>query len=522
MKNIAVISFALLIQSPVCFAEYKPFTGTKLTHDGMACYEVDVGAQVKATVIVPSRPAEGCPWVMVPSMYSTNNPVLKNVATVQASLVRSGYHVVVMAPSVPMGAPDPQAHWDKAYQVMTQKHGLSEGIVLIAVSREALTALCWAAEHPGKVWAAYLDKGVCDVGLAQKLADDRVGIVYVAGEKDEVVPFSKNGAPMQKVFDSRSAFFRVFTNKKEGHEPHGMENPSEILRFINMNVYRVKPTKMNVAYGDNPSQVLDFYQAKSDKPTPVVVSIHGGGWNAGSRRGVGNVQDYLNAGISVVAVGYRFIAQANAEGVEPPVKAPVTDAARAVQFVRSKASEWNLSKERIGLTGGSAGACSSLWIAFHPDLADPSSPDPVKRESTRPYCAAVSVPQTSLDPKQMREWIPNSSYGTHAFSIPKDEARRIASFNDFIAKREKLLPWIAEYSPYALAKAGAPAIYMYYGEKPDMGKNQKDATHSANFGVKLQERLQELNVPCELVYPGAPNVKHDTISNYLIDVLKAP
>jgi hypothetical protein len=63
---------------------------------------------------------------------------------------------------------------------------------------------------------------------------------------------------------------------------------------------------------------------------------------------------------------------------------------------------------------------------------------------------------------------------------------------------------------------------MSFADKPDMGKNQKDATHSANFGVKLQERLQELNVPCELVYPGAPNVKHEAISNYLIDVLKAP
>ena len=34
----------------------------------------------------------------------------------------------------------------------------------------------------------------------------------------------------------------------------------------------------DVAYGNHPRQVLDFYQAKSDKPTPVVFYIHGGGW----------------------------------------------------------------------------------------------------------------------------------------------------------------------------------------------------------------------------------------------------
>jgi len=39
-----------------------------------------------------------------------------------------------------------------------------------------------------------------------------------------------------------------------------------------------EPKKLiGVAYGSHPRQVLDFYQAKSDKPTPVVFHIHGGG-----------------------------------------------------------------------------------------------------------------------------------------------------------------------------------------------------------------------------------------------------
>ena len=40
----------------------------------------------------------------------------------------------------------------------------------------------------------------------------------------------------------------------------------------------VPPTAANVAYGPLERQVLDFWQAKSDKPTPVVFCIHGGGW----------------------------------------------------------------------------------------------------------------------------------------------------------------------------------------------------------------------------------------------------
>ena len=55
-----------------------------------------------------------------------------------------------------------------------------------------------------------------------------------------------------------------------------------------------------------------------------------------------------------------------------------------------------------------------------------------------------------------------------------------------------------------------------------MGQDQKDPTHTANFGVKLQEKCQEFKVPCELYYPGADDVKHKSIMEYLVDTLKAP
>jgi hypothetical protein len=62
---------------------------------------------------------------------------------------------------------------------------------------------------------------------------------------------------------------------------------------------------------------------------------------------------------------------------------------------------------------------------------------------------------------------------------------------------------------------------MIYSAPPALGQNQKDPTHSANFGVKLQEKLRSVGVECELVYPGAPGVKHPQVYDYLIDKLKA-
>jgi len=164
-----------------------------------------------------------------------------------------------------------------------------------------------------------------------------------------------------------------------------------------------KPTESGVKYGEHEKQVLDFWRAKSDKPTPLVFVIHGGGWMGGSKERLDRFADasaLLKNGISVVAINYRLMA--HSRDVVPPVKAPLHDAARALQFVRSKAKDWNIDKNRIGAAGGSAGACSSLWLLYHGDLADLKSKDPVDRESTRLFCAAVNGAQTTLDPKKRK------------------------------------------------------------------------------------------------------------------------
>jgi acetyl esterase/lipase len=278
-----------------------------------------------------------------------------------------------------------------------------------------------------------------------------------------------------------------------------------------------KPTAADVPYGKDPRQVLDFWKAESAEPTPWVFFVHGGGWNGGDKDSVygSGLADYLKAGISVVSIRYRLVPQAQAAGIQPPVKWPLTDAARALQFVRSKAKEWNLDKKRVGASGGSAGACTSLWLAFHADMADPKSDDPIARESTRLDCAAVMGAQTSLDPQQMKEWTPNSRYGGHAFGITgKDQ------FAEFLKNRERLLPWIKEYSPFELVTADDPPVYLVFNAPPALGQPAQDPTHSANFGVKLQEKLKSAGVECELVYPGAPNVKHRTAPEYLIARLK--
>jgi acetyl esterase/lipase len=297
----------------------------------------------------------------------------------------------------------------------------------------------------------------------------------------------------------------------------------ESEQFLAANPLLPNPTKFDVSYGPHPKQVLHFWKAESEKTTPLLFFIHGGGWMAGGRMSglTTMLPEILDAGISVVSVEYQFIPEATADGVVPPVKGPLHDAARALQFVRSKAAEWNIDKQRIGASGGSAGACSSLWLAFHPDMADPDNDDPVSRESTRLWCAAVRGAQTTLDPHQMKEWTPNSRYGGHAFGFTGDKEAKLSQFDEFLAKRDTIKPWIDEYSPYALVTADDPPVHLFYTTPPALGQPRKDPTHTSNFGVKLQEHCLAAGVACELVYPDAPNVKHATTTDYLIWKLKA-
>jgi acetyl esterase/lipase len=289
---------------------------------------------------------------------------------------------------------------------------------------------------------------------------------------------------------------------------------------------RPAPTVADFAYGqESERQRFDFWQAKADRPTPVVLLIHGGGWVNGDKisYNASHIQPFLNEGMSVAALNYRFIAQAMEQKIEPPVKACVRDAARALQTIRSRAREWNIDPRRIGSTGGSAGACTSLWLALHDDLAEPDSNDPIARESSRLTCAAVDGAQTSLDPQELREWIPNAIYGGHAFGFAAPGRSRPEEFDLLIANRESVLKWIKEYSPIELATRDDPPIYLNYPNQkspPVVGQAEADPTHSAMYGVKLKEKLDWLGVEAVLSYPGHEDERYGSPTKFLIKKLK--
>lgn len=113
------------------------------------------------------------------------------------------------------------------------------------------------------------------------------------------------------------------------------------------------PTFSNVPYAtDHASQVLDVYVPASPAgPKPVVVWIHGGGWQSGDKAtatGGNKAADLLNRGFVVVSINYRL----SQDAIFP---AQIHDCKGAIRFIRARAAQYQIDPRRVGVWGSSAG-----------------------------------------------------------------------------------------------------------------------------------------------------------------------
>ncbi|MBD3266687.1 carboxylesterase family protein [bacterium] len=276
-----------------------------------------------------------------------------------------------------------------------------------------------------------------------------------------------------------------------------------------------RPQVHSRQYGPHAKHVFDVYYPKNfkpgeDAPLPVYCKIHGGGWGALDKMNnkIGNEATSWNErGIAFVSINYRYVSEFDSHPkMKIPVAACLLDAARCIQYIRFHANRLGLDTSRICLTGGSAGGATSCWLAMVDDLADPASPDPIARMTTRVACSTPLQAQTSLDPKQMREWIPSITYGAHAFiaDFPpelkaKDRQTQKRNYFDYWLKhRKEYLLQIKDFSPYAQASADDPPMLLVYGGQDDVipAQGSGNATHHPKFGEHLCERLRDLGVEC--------------------------
>jgi hypothetical protein len=247
-----------------------------------------------------------------------------------------------------------------------------------------------------------------------------------------------------------------------------------------------------------------------------VVWIHGGGFRGGDKRSVAAfLEDWRAAGLAVAAIHYRLSQDA-------PAPASFQDGARAVQFLRSKAPEWGFDPRRVGASGGSAGAGISLWIGLRGDQADPTSSDPVARQSTRLSCLLVRGAQTSYDTRFIRAHIQGSAYRHPAlvqlFRLEEGEAEEPPP------EKARLMEATAALN---FAGPGAPPVYFVYPRPNTPTTPETDAgtgIHHPTFGYLLKERLDALGVECVVRCgvppPGTPGYDPSEEVGWLLEHLR--
>lgn len=268
----------------------------------------------------------------------------------------------------------------------------------------------------------------------------------------------------------------------------------------NKKTTRVEPTRANVKYGPHQRNVFDLWlpegEPKTDAGYPLFVYFHGGGFVGGDKSRF-DPSPYLNAGLAVVSGNYRLV-----DGRETLSPTPMVDAARVIQFLRTKADDWKLDEKRICVSGSSAGAVIAMWIGYHDDLADPESDDPVTRQSTRVTCIVPMNGPTILDP----HWIHTNMGGpSHVHgSFPKMFGVGIDQVD-----RPEIAAMIKETSPFEhVTTDDVPTLLVYGGKLEGIPLPESASTglliHHPYFGKVLHDKLNELGIPNEFHHGSDP------------------
>jgi acetyl esterase/lipase len=150
------------------------------------------------------------------------------------------------------------------------------------------------------------------------------------------------------------------------------------------------------AVGKEPTDIpsLTPYLPPKEKATGAAIIVcPGGGYQRVSDREGAPVAEWLNSiGVTAFVLKYRI-------GPRYKHPAPLEYAARAVRIVRSRAKEWSLDVERIGILGFSAGGHLASTLGTHFGSGKPDASDPIERVSSKPNLMVLIYPVITMREK---------------------------------------------------------------------------------------------------------------------------
>jgi hypothetical protein len=212
---------------------------------------------------------------------------------------------------------------------------------------------------------------------------------------------------LHKIIILTFSLFILSCNKDE--EEDKAETPISNITFtespIDLLNIQAKFAK-DIAYDYKERTQLDIWLPNSNVPTGLVIYVHGGGFTSGDKDFVyteqsggawnfpNDIRYFLQNNIAFASIRYTLL---KPTGETEGIKKPMADVRRALQYLRYRASDFNINKNNIILAGNSAGAGTSLWIAFNNDFAELQNADPILRESSRVKGVVARETQSSYN-----------------------------------------------------------------------------------------------------------------------------
>jgi acetyl esterase/lipase len=216
---------------------------------------------------------------------------------------------------------------------------------------------------------------------------------------------------------------------------------------------------------------MTIYRPAKEKDTgsAMLICPGGGYWNLYWQVEGEEVAAWLNAvGITGIILKYR-VPRRPEEVKTDPARRPLQDAQRAVRLVRSKAKEWNIDPNRIGIVGFSAGGHLAIATATSFEKQTYAPIDDVDKLSCRPDFA-IPVYSGYLKPKDKDELSPG-------LSVPKNTppVLLIHGGDDIVSPPEhSVIMYLA------LKRAGIPTeLHIYSGTTHGFGARSGDFPYAA-------------------------------------------
>jgi acetyl esterase/lipase len=153
------------------------------------------------------------------------------------------------------------------------------------------------------------------------------------------------------------------------------------------------PEKAPGALGNDLKDIPTFtpFIAKDKLSGAAIVVLPGGGYGGLAEHEGKAYAEFLNTlGIHAFVLKYRL----GSGGYKHPRM--LEDAARALRTVRSRAAEWNINPNKIGIMGSSAGGHLASTLLTHFDAGNQSAEDPIEKQSSRPDLGILCYPVITM------------------------------------------------------------------------------------------------------------------------------